>query len=95
MILAKKQWLGSYRYYLDLVVGMSTKKKAKAQRVAVKNCDSCVHKSVCILYHGHGQLELRFGASYAKDPEAFISKLDERLGQQCRFYLEGNGSIER
>lgn len=95
MILAKKQWLRGYRYYLDQGVGMSTRQKAKAQRIAVKNCDSCAHKSVCILYHGHGQLELRFGDSYAKDPEAFISKLDERLAQRCRFYLEGDGRIER
>ena len=74
---------------------MGTRQKAKAQRIAVKSCDNCVHKSVCILYHGHGQLELRFGNSYAKDPVAFISKLDERVARQCRFYLEGDGSIKR
>ena len=95
MILAKKQWIGSYAYYLDQRMGMSTRQKAKTQRIAVKSCDSCVHKSICILYHGHGQLELRFGNSYAKDPVAFISKLDERLARQCRFYLEGDGSIKR
>ena len=94
MILAKKQWIGSYAYYLDQRMGMSTRQKAKEQRIAVKSCDSCVHKSICILYHGHGQLELRFGNSYAKDPVAFISKLDEQVARQCRFYLEGDGSIE-
>lgn len=95
MIVAKKQWIGSYAYYLDQVMGMGTRQKAKAQRIAVKSCDSCVHKSICILYHGHGQLELRFGNSYAKDPVAFISKLDEQVARQCRFYLEGDGGIKR
>ena len=94
MILAKEQWVAGHRYYLDQVIGMGTRQKAKARRIAVRSCDSCAHKSVCILYHGHGQLELRFGNSYAKDPVAFISKLDERLAGHCRFYLEGESSVE-
>jgi len=94
MILAQRQRLGGYRYYLDQVMGMGTRQKAKAQPITIKSCDSCVHKSVCILYHGHGQLELRFGDSYAKDPEAFISMLDERIARQCRFYLEGDSSVK-
>lgn len=88
MILAKKQSLGNYGYHLGQRIGMGSRQKAKSQRIAAKSCDNCVHKSVCILYHGHGQLELRFGNSYAKDPDAFISKLDEQLAQQCRFYLQ-------
>lgn len=59
----------------------------EAQRVAAKSCENCVHKSVCILYHGHGQLELRFGRRYAKDPDAFVSRLDEQLASRCRFYM--------
>ena len=94
MILSKEQWLGGYRYYPDQVVDMSARQKTKAQRTAIRSCDRCVHKSVCILYHGHGQLELRFSDSYAKDPVAFVSMLDERLARQCRFYLEGDSSIE-
>ncbi len=73
---------------------MSTKQKAKAMRTAVKSCDTCVHKSICILYHGHGQLELRFGDSYSKDPDDFISKLDERIAHKCQFYLEGDTGVE-
>lgn len=73
---------------------MSTKQKAKAGRTAVKSCDICVHKSICILYHGHGQLELRFGDSYSKDPDDFVSKLDERLSYKCQFYLEGDTEVE-
>ena len=46
-----------------------------------------MHQSICILYHGHGQLELRFGNSYEKDPDGFISKLDERLAYKCLNYL--------
>ncbi len=70
---------------------MTTRQKVKAQRTAARSCDRCVHKSVCILYHGHGQLELRFGDSYTKDPEAFVKRLDERLAHKCAFYLEGEG----
>jgi hypothetical protein len=67
---------------------MPTKQKAKGKRSKVKSCDKCVHKSICILYYGHGQLELRFGNSYVKDPEGFIGKLDERLAFKCLNYLE-------
>jgi len=70
---------------------MSTKQKAKAKRSEVRSCDKCMHKPICILYHGHGQLELRFGNSYSKDPEEFISKLDERLAYKCLNYLENDG----
>ena len=69
---------------------MKQEGKVKTKREAVHSCDKCVHKSVCILYHGHGQLELRFGSSYTKDPDKFISKLDQQLARQCRFYLEGS-----
>ena len=75
-------------------MGMNRGQRVKLQRIAVKNCDRCVHKSVCILYYGHGQLELRFGKTYSKDPVEFINKLDERLARQCRFYLEGDSSVE-
>ena len=67
---------------------MNTKPKGKSQTVAAKSCDRCLHQSVCILYHGHGQLELRFGSSYSKDPEGFIDKLDERLAYKCLKFLE-------
>ena len=70
---------------------MTTRQKVKAQRTAGRSCDRCVHKSICILYHGHGQLELRFGDSYTKDPEAFVKRLDEQLAHKCAFYLEGEG----
>lgn len=65
----------------------------EAQQVAAKGCENCVHKSICILYHGHGQLELRFGRTYVKDPDGFINKLDERLARRCRFYMEGQGGV--
>ncbi len=67
---------------------MSTKPKGKGPGTAVRSCDRCAHRPVCILYHGHGQLELRFGSSYTKDPDEFISKLDERLAYKCLSYLE-------
>ena len=73
---------------------MGAKQKTETRRTAVRSCDSCVHKSVCILYHGYGQLELRFSNSYAKDPVAFVTKLDAQLARQCRFYLEGDSSVE-
>jgi hypothetical protein len=72
---------------------MTTRQKSKAQGTVVKSCDRCVHKSICILYHGHGQLELRFGDSYSKDPEAFVKKLDEQLAYKCGFYLEGKSGV--
>jgi hypothetical protein len=74
---------------------MGTKRKVKAQKTLTKNCDKCVHKSICILYHGHGQLELRFGDSYEKDPDEFVKKLDERLAYKCSFYTELNSSAPR
>ncbi len=67
---------------------MGTKTKGKSQIAAARSCDRCLHQSVCILYHGHGQLELRFGNSYSKDPEGFIDKLDERLAFKCLKFLE-------
>ena len=66
----------------------------KQQQVQTRSCDRCVHKNICILYHGHGQLELRFGNSYSKDPAGFIDKLDERLAARCLFYLEKSGDPE-
>ncbi len=51
-----------------------------------------MHQSICILYHDHSQLELRFGNSYEKDPDGFISKLDERLAYKCLNYLESNAN---
>jgi len=75
------------------VKDMSPKQKEKIRKTAVKNCDGCVHKSICLLYHGHGQLELRFGSSYAKDPDKFIEKLDERLAYKCIHYMESKGSV--
>ena len=63
----------------------------ESQRVAARSCENCVHKSICILYHGHGQLELRFGRTYVKDPDAFINRLDERLAHRCRFYMDQQG----
>ncbi|UCC61128.1 MAG: hypothetical protein JSW38_11920 [Dehalococcoidia bacterium] len=73
---------------------MSTKQKAKGKRSEIRSCDKCVHKSICIIYHGHGQLELRFGNSYSKDPDGFVSKLDERLAYKCLNYLENVGDPE-
>jgi len=67
---------------------MGTTQKERKRRAAARSCDRCVHKSVCILYHGHGQLELRFGSSYLKDPDTFVAKLDERLSFKCLSYLE-------
>ena len=75
------------------VKDMSPKQKEKIRKTAVKNCDRCVHKSICLLYHGHGQLELRFGDSYIKDPDEFIKKLDERLAYKCIYYMENEGSV--
>jgi hypothetical protein len=72
---------------------MSRRQELK-QQVAAKSCDRCVHKNICILYHGHGQIELRFGKGYSKDPAAFIDKLDERLAARCMFYLERSGESE-
>lgn len=66
----------------------------KQQQVRTRSCDGCVHKNICILYHGHGQLELRFGNSYSKDPAKFIDKLDERLAARCMFYLEKSADSE-
>ena len=71
---------------------MSTKQKAKGKQTKVKSCDRCMHQSICILYHGHGQLELRFGNSYSKDPDGFINKLDERLAYKCLNYIESSGN---
>lgn len=70
---------------------MGTKQKERGRRTAARSCNRCVHQSVCILYHGHGQLELRFGNSYSKDPDEFIAKLDERLSCRCLSYLEAVG----
>lgn len=81
------------RVYPGKAVDMSGTQKVKPRKTAVQNCDRCVHKSVCILYYGHGQLELRFGNTYSKDPVEFINKLDERLARQCRFYLEGDSGV--
>ena len=74
--------------------GGSWQEQEVAQRISIRSCDRCVHKPVCILYYGHGQIELRFGDTYSKDPEEFIGKLDERLASKCGFYLEGNASPE-
>ena len=63
-------------------------RQARPQPVAARGCDRCVHRPVCILYHGHGQLDLRFGDTYGKDPDEFVRKLDERLASKCGFYLE-------
>lgn len=73
------------------VYAMGTRQKVKSRRAAPRSCDRCVHKSICILYHGHGQLELRFGKSYSKDPDAFVARLDERLSCKCLSYLEAAG----
>jgi len=64
------------------------RQKLKTKRAAVKSCEDCVHKSICILYHGYGQIELRFNDTYVKDPDGFLNKLDDRLARRCRFYLD-------
>ena len=73
---------------------MSPRQKIQSQKPAVRNCDRCVHKSICLLYHGHGQLELRFGSSYANDPDEFVRKLDERLAYKCIYYMESEDGVK-
>ena len=82
-----------YRARPDDAAAVSRRQELK-QQVRTRSCDRCVHKNICILYHGHGQLELRFGNSYVKDPATFIDKLDERLAARCMFYLERSAGSE-
>ena len=73
---------------------MNKEEVVKSEQITVRKCTGCVHKSVCILYYGHGQLELRFGHTSSKNQDEFINRLDEQLARQCRFYLEDNNSSE-
>ena len=58
------------------------------EQTAVRSCDRCLRKAVCILYHGYGKLELRFGKPNLTNPEEVMSKLGEALAFKCQFYLE-------
>lgn len=62
------------------------------EQTAVKSCDQCLHRAVCILCHGYSQLELRFGNPSPADPEEFMHRLGEALALKCGFYLASNGA---
>jgi hypothetical protein len=62
------------------------------EQTAIKSCDWCLHKTVCILCHGYSQLELRFGNPSPVDSEEFMHRLSETLASKCGFYLASNGA---
>ena len=64
------------------------------EQLAIKSCDRCVRKEVCILYHGYGQLELRFGIPSPASPEEIISRLSEALANKCAHYMEVESKAE-
>jgi hypothetical protein len=61
------------------------------EQTAIKSCDRCLRKAVCILYHGYSQLELRFGNLGPADPEEVMHNLSEALALKCGFYLPLEG----
>ena len=61
------------------------------EKTAFKSCDRCLRKPVCILYHGYGQLELRFGNPCPANPEELMHNLSEALALKCGHYLESDG----
>jgi len=58
------------------------------EQIAIRSCNRCVRKAVCILYHGYTQMDLRYGNPGSLDPEQVVSKLSEALAYKCNFYLE-------
>jgi len=73
------------------VAGMSNSQKAGVQREAVRSCKRCVHKPVCILYHGHSELEFKFVEKRPENSAEYVKKLDEQLALKCQYYLESGG----
>lgn len=65
------------------------------EQIAVKSCDQCVRKAVCILYHGYTKLELRFGNPSPVDPKEIASKIGEALAAKCSFYMELDSPVEQ
>jgi hypothetical protein len=63
------------------------------EQIAVKSCDRCVRKAVCILYHGYTKLELRFSTLSLVDPQEVTSKIGEALAAKCGFYLELDSTV--
>jgi len=62
------------------------------EQTAIKSCDRCLRKAVCILYHGYSQLELRFGNPCPANPEELMHNLSEALALKCGFYLTSDGT---
>ena len=65
------------------------------EQTAVKNCDICVRKAVCILYHGYTTLELRFGGPSPIAPEELSGRIGEALAAKCSFFLGSDCVAER
>jgi hypothetical protein len=65
------------------------------KQLAVKNCDRCIRKAVCIIYYGYTEMELQHGNPSLVDPQEFVSKLAEALAAKCTHYMELKGKTEQ
>ena len=57
-----------------------------SDQIALRTCNRCLRKAVCILYYS--ELDLRFGQEGSKNIIEIIDQLDSELAQRCEFYLE-------
>ncbi len=56
-----------------------------AEQVAVKSCDKCVRKAVCIPYHCYTKLELKCGIPSSLAPELVVTSHRQELLAKGRF----------
>jgi len=65
------------------------------EQVAIRSCDKCIRKAVCILYHGYTQVELRYGSPSPLPPDEVRRNLGESLASKCNFYMEEDAGEDR
>ncbi len=58
------------------------------EQTAVRSCERCVRKAVCILYHGYTKMELQYGPVTPLNTEEIMARLGEALASKCGFYIE-------
>ncbi len=67
----------------------------ETEKTTVKTCERCLRQAVCIIYHGYGQLELRFGNPCPANPEDLMHNLSEALALKCGHYMESDAQKEQ
>jgi hypothetical protein len=67
----------------------------ETEKTLVMTCERCLRQAVCIIYHGYGQLELRYGPPCSTNSEDLMHNLSEALALKCGHYMEADDQKEQ